>query len=823
MFRFLLQDIRYGLRSILKNPLAGLTIVLSLGVGMGITTTAFSILNAMALADLPGVEGQDRLMTFALSFQGDEDRIHRSRLSLPDLRILQGHPEIFSDVGASGPMRMAVDPGAGAELVEGEVVTANYFRTLGAVPLLGRFFTSDEAVTAGRSLSGAAVAVLSHRYWRARFGEDPGVVGRTIRVNGRALEVVGVAKEGFTGMTAEDAVDGSRMPLTLWVPLTNAADIHPSWTKPDPFGLAARWLRPVARLADGVSPEAAVAALPAIARELEATHSRDRSRAEIVHGDLVFGPGAGPWRPTLTVLGFMVVPVIVLLVACANAANLLLARNAFRRREISIRKALGAGRRVLFRQLMVESGILALAAGSLGLLVALGARRLAGIFSLHLSMDVPLDWRVFSFTLGASLVTGLLFGLVPALRAAGGDLGDGLSAGSRGNSGGREESRLRDGLVVAQVALGLLLLVSSGLFVRSAQHGLEVESGMEEDRLLLLTLDLDVLGYEAVEGRAFHRQLMATLRALPGVEEAALADRPPLQGFPSVRVAAASGDAEFGDPMPLARVGDGFMKAAGIPLRAGRSLVSGDMAGAAPVAILNHAAAERLFPGRDPLGRRLSLAGIRESLEVVGVVEDTRSSLYDRPEPMVYLPLSPAYSPGATAYIRTDGPPQRAMGAVRTAILAVDPRLPLQSLEPAREVRRRLLAPWRLGYLAMGFLGAVAVALAGAGLYGVLSYTVTRKTREIGVRMALGADTGAVVRMVLSGALRLLAVGLGIGFLLSAAVATLLKSALFGVSPVDPWVYGRVGVLLSGITILAALLPALRAAAVEPVRAMGEE
>lgn len=823
MFQSLFADLRFGLRTSLKSPLSSLTIVLSLAVGMGITTTAFSILNAMALADLPGIREQDRLVTLALSFQGPEGTVRLSRLAVPDLQVLQEPSPVFSDVAASGPMQMALDAGGGPEIVNGEVVTANYFRTLGAKPFLGRFFTPQEAYGSLGSGPGVTVAVLSHRYWKARLGEDPGVVGRTIRVNGHSLQVVGVAQKGFTGMSPEDVVNGSHIPMALWVPLASAGVIHPSWAGTDPMGIDARWFRPVARLAEGTDLDGAASALPAMANKIEAAHPDARDGAALVHGDLIFGPGAGRWRSTLTVLGFMVVPIIVLLVACANAANLLLARNASRRREIAIRKALGAARWPLLRQLLAESAVLAVAAGGAGLLVALGARRMAGLFSLHLSMDIPLDWRVFTFSLGAALTTGVLFGLAPALRAIkAGTPGD-LSAGGRGSSGSPGDARLRDGLVVAQVALGLLLLISSGLFVRSVQHGLTLDTGMDEDHLLLLNLDLDLLGYPAPEGRAFYHQILDDLRQTPGVEAAGLAQQEPLRGYPTLRVAGALGEAEFGKSMAVARVGDGFLEAAGISLQTGRTLAPVDLDGKPVVGVLNEAAALRLFPSDPPVGREVSVEGFEESLQVVGVVANARTSLLRDAEPVIYLPLPADYSPRATLFIRTEGPPEASAPAVRTTVLAQDPRLPVRTLEPASEVRRRFMAPWRLSYLAMGFLGSVAVLLAGVGLYGVLAYGVTRRTREFGVRMALGAGRGRVVGMVILGSLRLLAVGMGLGFLLSGGVAILLRSTLFGVSPLDPWVYGQVGAILTAVTLGAALFPAMRAASVEPLRAMAED
>ena len=823
MAHLLIKHLRYAMRSIRSAPVASLTMVLSLALGMGVTSTAFSILNAMALKGLPGVTDQDRLVTFALSFRDGERRIHHARFSWPDLEVLRRHPELFAEVAAAGPLEVAVDAGAGSELVAGEVVTTNYFRALGARPALGRLFDAGGGGVPPESGGEEGTVVLSYRYWQGRLGGDSEILGRTVEVNGQVLEVIGVAEEGFTGMTAEDVIEGARMPMALWVSLSMVDVIHPFWARPDPKALEARWLRPLVRLEDGLPLETMAAALPLLAGELERAYPESRSGAVIVHGDLIFGPGAGSWRPTLTVLGFMVVPVLVLLVACANAANVLLARNASRRRELAVRKALGGSRAAILRQLLAESGILALAAGSGGLLVALGAGRIAALFSMHLSMAVALDWRVFAFVLACSLITGLVFGLVPALRATREDPGGLLSGGSRGAIGSRDDSRLRDGLVVAQVALGLLLLVASGLFVRSAQHGLTVDTGMDEDRLLLLSLDLDLLGYEASEGAAFYDRLVTTLRSTPGLEEVALAALPPLSGSPSMRVAPAEGQEDYGAVISVASVGDGLLEAVGIELLAGRTLTAADVGEDSGVAILNRAAVERLWPGEVPLGRHLRLQEGGRVLEVVGVVADSRISLHRQPEAIIYLPFADAYAPQATIHIRTSGRPEGRTEVVREIVGRLDPRLPVRGLEPATEIRRRLLEPWRLGYLGLGALGGVAVVLAGAGLYGVMTYAVSCRTREIGVRMALGADSAGVVRMILLEALRLVGMGLALGFILSAAVATLLRGVLFGVSPLDPWVYGRVGGLLLGVAVLAALVPSLRAASVEPVRAMGGE
>lgn len=825
MFDILSRNLRFSLRSILKSPLASLTIILSLAVGAGITTAAFSLLNALAFADLPGIQEQDRLTTFGLSTEGSEREGWRHWFSWPEVEVLQGETSLFSQVAASGPARVAVDAGGGPELVDGELVTANYFQTLGAHPALGRFFVSEESIsgTGPDSGSDARVAVLSHRFWKTRFAEDPGVLGRTIRVNGQSHMVVGVAEEGFTGMTPEDVVTGAERPMALWVPLADAETLHPEGTGSDPLGLDAAWLRPVARRAHGVSTETVRSALPSLAARFEAAFPNARAGVRLVSGDLIFGAGAGPWRPTLTVLGFMLVPVIVLLVACANAANLLLARNAARSEEISIRKALGASKKALLGQLLTESLILAICAGTLGLLLALFSRKAASLFSLHMSMDVSLDWRVFGFGFGTSLITGVVFGLLPALRFAGATSESALHPDGRRSSGGVRESRLRNGLVVAQVALGLMLLVSSGLLVRSAQYGLQVDSGLDEARLLLLGMDLDLLGDPGPQPEAFYSQLLDRLRKTPGVESAAIANQSPLQGYTRTRVAAAGEAVAYGIPLQAARIGDDYLRSAGIPLRAGRAIKPDDRVGHPRVALLNEAAARKMFPGSRALGQKILVGDEQQPLHVVGIVGDTRASLYREPEPMVYLPRMAGESPRATFYIRTTATPESLAERVRIAVATLAPDLPIKDLETAREFRMRMLAPWRLAYWALGFLGAVAVALAGAGLYGVMAFVVSRRTREIGIRMAMGAEASSVARMVLMSAFKLMGAGLGIGIALSAGVATLLRRELFGVTPLDPWVYVRVAGLLAGITLVATLLPAIRAAMVDPVQAISRE
>lgn len=809
----LLEDLRYGVRSLLKRPGVTLMAIASLGIGIGVTTTAFSLLNAMALRDFPGIRGQDRLVTLGLGVEDDARRVPSILLSWADVEILRNRTELFEGVAGSGFVEVALSTGGEPVMAMAEVVSGNYFSVLGTRPFRGRLLNEgDEA-------EGEASVVLAHRVYE-RLGAPSDIVGRRVELNGQPFTVVGVAPPNYTGMVPGDVVDREASGPAVWVPLSRASSIRPSWLEGDVFTADARWLRVVARRADGVGMDRLETGLPLAARALEAGLPGERQGATLVAGDLRFGPGAGPWRLVLTISAFMVVPLLVLLIACANAANLLLARTTERRRELAVRSALGAGRGALVRQVLAESVVLAVAAGVLGLMVAYWSRSIAELYAVRLSMEAPVDLRVFLFAFAAAIGAGILLGLAPALGAARTEPARALAGSSR-SSDTRGAARLRRLLVVGQVALSVILLVAAGLFVRSAQHGLSISTGIEEEGLILATLDLGVLQYEESEGRAFYQALVEGARGLPSVEAAGLADLPPLDGLPAGRVARPDQEAAYGVRAGFSYVGEGWFEAAGVPVLSGRPPRRVEAAGSEVV--ISRALAKELWPGASPLGEPLQVGTGEDvrTLTVVGVAGDARTRLHEAPAPVVYRPREGSYLSTATVYIRSDRT-EAATRGVRELVRRLDPRLPIRSVETAAELRERELLPWRLMAMALGSLGGIGLLLAVAGLYGVVAFSVARRTREIGIRIAMGSDRQGVVRLVVREAVALVGTGLLVGALVAALIATLLESMLFGVSPVDPWTYGTLAVLLLAVGVLAALVPGRRAAAVEPMRALAD-
>ncbi len=820
MLENLKRDTSSALRALRSHPGSTAVVVLSLAVGVGVTTVAFSLVNAMALRGLPDVGDQERLLTLGLSVTDARGRmLPPSVMASSDIEVIEARSSIFSGVAGAGFAEVAADVGAGPFVARSEAVTPTYFTVLEAHPFLGTTLAPHTGPEGG-----SMGVVVSYRFWRRHLGADPRAVGRSLHINGGDFEVLGVMPRGFTGMTAGDVVDpdGSGPDLWLSVAASGAVRLGPT-SRTGAQEPTSRWLRVVARLAPGVTREEADAALPALSRDLRTAHPEARREARLVSGDLIFGPGAGRHRALFTVVGFLIVPMLVLLVACANAASLLLARTAARRRELAIRASLGATRGALLRQLLIESSMLGLMAGVLALAVAIWSRNLAALFAVHLSMDAPLDLKVFVFALGVSLASGLGFGLMPALSASRQEPGASLSDSGRGGHS-RRLARVRHALVVGQVTLALMLLVICGLFVRSVQRGLTVDTGMDEQHLLVFTVDLGLLDYPQAEGRAFYRRLEDGARSMAGVASVALAARPPLAGLGSVEATASSEKEGHGLSTSVAYVGRTWFETTGIPLVAGTSFPPSAEEGAPAerVAVVSRALAERLWPGESPLGRVLvtGRGEDRRSLEVVGVAGDVRTRLEQPATPILFLPMSSAYSPRASLLVRTDGPGGPLVPAVRRLIGTLDARLPVQSVETVEQARRKALAPWRLVAGGMGFLGILALLLASAGLYGVVAFAVTQRTREIGVRMALGADRARVLGMVFRWTLLLLGTGAVLGMLLAALVASLIRKALFGVSPLDPLTYLGVGALLVLVGVIAALRPAIRAASVEPSRTL---
>ena len=795
----------------MKTP--GLTgvIIISIALGMAATTTVFSIVNGLLLGALP-VEDPGRLVSF---FEG------RSDLSYPDyLDYRDQTKEFFEGLSAHRSLVPASLGGAGeAERIWGELASGNYFSVLGVKAALGRTFLPEEDQVPGRD----AVVVLSHALWRRRFGSEAGVVGRTVMLNGRPYTVVGVAPAGFQG------TDRGVLP-EFWAPLAMTEQMMPLLAKIDARNQRnASWLVVSARLRPGVSRVQAVAAVNVVKSRIDDTWRKDEKRRHPAvtldaAGGLVDGLGK---RAVGLMAVLSVVAGLVLLVACANVANLLLARATTRQKEMGIRAAIGAGRGRLVRQLLTESLLLALTGAAAGFLLAALAARALSRFELPLPVpmvfDFTPDMRVLVFTAGLSVLTGVLFGLAPALRATRPDLVAAIKN-TAAVFGRASRFGLRNALVVIQVALSLVLLAGAGLFLRSLQKTASIDTGLRPENVLLMAVDPQLHQYSRERARQFLSQLRERLSALPGVRSVSFLDSVPLSMAGNSSNFEVEGGAKRANA-DVYSVGSNFFETMGIPLLRGRDFTlktDGERR-----AIINEAMARRLFGHEDPIGRQLH--GREGSYTVIGVARNSKSrTLGEAPAACAYLFLEPGPEmvlslDGISIAVKTSVPPQGLVRPLRDQIAALDPALAIFNTKTMQEhVNKSLLLP-RLCATLLGVFGAVGLTLAAVGLYGVLSYWVRRRTREIGIRMALGAGKGSVLSMVLRQGLTLTLVGLVIGLGMAVALGRFTASLLYGISGTDPLTFVAVSLVLLATALLATVFPARRAARIELTAALRYE
>ena len=795
------QDVAFALRTLRKQPAFTLVAVLTLALGIGADSAIFSVVRGVLLRPLPFAEA-DRLVEVRTAYPNDKDYT----LSAPDFMSVGTLDGVFSGVTAYYPTEVTWTGDGEPRTLSAAVVARDFFSTLGVEPALGRAFDSGEHV-AGRE----TVAVLSHALWQSRFAGDPGVLGRTLTFAGVPHEVVGVAPAGFS-MPLGTEVYG---PIVYGDTFSAATD----------QGRRSEFLTVIGRLAPGVSVDTARGELAALGRRLQEEFPRTNERLTFT-GYPVPERILGDVRtPLLVLLGAVG---LVLLIACANVANLLLARAASREGELALRNAVGAGRGRLVRQLLTEAVVLGLAGGACGLLLAwagtraLVAARPEGIPRLD---EVGVDGTVVAFTLLLALGTALLFGLLPAFQSTRGRLAGTLKEGGRGTSS-RGGQRLRQALIVAETALAVVLLVGAGLLVQSFLRLTSVDPGFRPDGAMTFELSLQGAAYDELPRRIeVHRALVERLEALPGVVAAGGANVLPLDTGGAIE----SFDVEGREARPeelleirTAFVTPGYFRALGAPLLAGRPLDRRDHAEAPLVVVVNQAAVERWFDGESPLGRRMLLRG--EPREVVGVVGDLPQLGLDRPaEPVAYYPHPQL--PGRTLQmvVRTSGEPLALAGDVRRLVREVDSELPLAAPRPLSDVVAESVARPRFYTTLLGLFAAVALVLALVGIFGVMSYSVAQRTREIGVRIALGARRREVVAMVLRRALALAGIGLLAGLLVALAATRVMESQLFGVTATDPWTFAGVLALLAASAVAASLVPARRAAAVDPVVALRGE
>ena len=813
-------DLRLGMRLLVRSPGFTAIAALSLGLGIGINTLIFSGVNSILLKEVP-VNDPARLVAVHVADARNPDLA--TEISRPNFQDFRSRNRVFEDLTAYQHVPLALSSTTGEpEVVIGVLVAGNYFDVLGVKPILGRAFLPDEDKTPGTHL----VAVLSYDAWQRRFGGDRAVVGRTITLNRQPFSIVGVAPQGFRGLNP------FARPIA-WLPSMTYRQVLNGFELENFDDRRALIWRVAGRLKPGISVASARADMVNIARQLEQEYPNDNRGRTVGLATLAEDRVAAVGRNQVLLASGMLMTIVglVLLVACANVANLLLARAAARRREIAVRLALGATRGQIVRQLLAESFLLAVTGGLFALPLAnWGQRLLLALRPPFLPadmLDLSPDWRVLVFTAGVTVLAGLAFGLVPALRASRPDLVTEIKEGAADPVGSHRWFGLRNLLVVGQVALSLVALITASLFVRSLVETLRVDPGFEARRLATLTLRLGTSGYDEARGREFHRELLARVAGVPGVEAAALADWTPLIGGGLGRTVYLRGqdrsDPRSGKMVQLQDVSASYLKTMGIPLVRGRGFLDSDAPTSPRVVIVNETMARTFWPGKDPIGEVFWFHGIDEPNEVVGVARDSDyNGVAEERQPFIYTALSQVYAEQVSLIVRS-ARPASTLGTVQREVQRMDRQLPLLFATTMSEAIRQSLFLQRFGAGLLGFFGGLAFVLAIVGVYGVMAYSVSRRTRELGIRMALGASRPTMVREVLGQGARLAVVGAVIGVAVSLLLARVVSSLLYGVGAADPVTFIGVPAALVVAALTASYLPARRAAAIDPLVALRHE
>ncbi len=806
------QDVGYALRTLRKSPGFAAVAILTLGLGIGATTAIFSVINAVLLRPLP-YAAPDRLVTVEHFYPSLNNM--EAPVSVPGFRDYSAQQQLFSSAAVEQGWAPNLTGEGEPERLGGLRVTGDYFKTFGVPALVGRGLLPEDAV-AGRE----RVVVLGHGLWQRLFAGDRNVVGRSLQLDGQAHEIIGVMPESFRGFWARRA--------ELWTPLV---------FQPDQFSDNARtneFLNFAARLQDGVTVEQARGEMHALATRLKADFPDQYAPTWDLHLTTLPEEANGGSRRALYVLLGAVTA--VLLIACANVANLQLARAAGRGREIAVRVALGASPAALLRQLLVESLVLALAGGALGVLLAVWG--VPALLSLNSGAVTPspalvLDARVLGFALGISLLTGLLFGLVPALRVSRTSVADTMKDGARGAAGDRGGLTLRRGLVVATVALALTLLVGAGLLVRSFARLLGVDPGFNPERVLTFNVALPAASYPNDTVRvAFFERATAAIGAVPGVTAVGGTSVLPFGGSWATGSFTVEGyQTPANTPGPwgdIRLVTPGFIEVLEIPLRQGRGLTAEDRAGGPRVVVVDEEMVQRYWPNEDPIGKRITFNNPGDSaiiwIEVVGVVGHTMHEGLDGGRRVqLYLPIAQVPIPFLAFAVRTAGEPLAALPAVKAAIGTVDRNLPVANSSSLETLIEGTTGPRRFSMVLLTLFSGLAALLAAIGLYGVMAYTVTQRTRELGVRLALGASARDLLGLVVGQGMRLVVLGVGIGLLAALGLSRLLTTMLFGVRGTDILTYTGITVLLLAVTAFATWLPARRATRVDPAVVLRED
>jgi putative ABC transport system permease protein len=809
MLESFIRDLQYGMRGLRAKPGFTVVAVVALAVGIGANTAIFSVLSSVLLRSLPYDRPEQLVWIWTNNLSSG---IRQEPVSFPNFVDWRSQNESFQEMAAFDPWLPTLTGEGEPEKLPCGVVTSGFFHMLGGQPILGRVFSQDEELP-GKQY----VAILSYGLWQRRFGGNPEVIGRRLMLDGLLHTVVGVMPASFQHPSPE-----SRRNVEIWVP--------PGYdVKKTPRGLD--FLSVIARLKPGVSIKRADAEMKTIADRLAQQYPETNAGwgASVIplHERFV-----GDVRQALVILVAAVA--FLLLIACANVANLLLVRAAARQKETAVRAAMGASRLRLIRQFLAESLLLALTGGLLGLGLAWGGiRALVAISPGNIPRieQTHLDWRALAFTLGVSLLMGVFFGIAPALRASRVDLNDSLKEGGKTSAEGASGRRLRSGLAASEVALALVLLIGSGLMLKSFTRLQRVAPGFDTERLLTMELALPRPKYKPGHRIiSFTSDLLEKVSALPGVQGAATSFTVPLSGeAPTSTFAVEGRPAEPSgqvDNTQFQVVSPSFFQTMGIPLLRGRRFDSQDRSDSAGVVVINEAMAERFWPGQDPIGKRVTLKdfGSGDWLSVIGVVGSVHyERLNLQPNLQMYLVYTQTPWKDLALLVRTTADPMRTVASVRDKVREVDAELPVYNVRTMNDVVADSLARPRFNTQLISILTAVALTLTVIGVYGVISYSVTQRTQEIGLRMALGAQTPRILGMVIAQGLKLALLGIAIGLLAALLITRLMTSLLYGVSAKDPLIFLATPVLLVGVVLAACYVPARRAAKVDPMIALRYE
>ena len=812
-----LQDVRYGMRMLWKNPAFTLVAVFSLAIGVGATTTVFSVVNAVLFRPLP-VKDVTELVSV---HKPDPNRSQIHVISYPDYLDYRERNEVFSDLLVWTEASLSLNTHDQPEAAFGMLVSGNYFSLLGVQPALGRFFSEEEDRVPGAH----PVTVISFSLWQKRFHGDTSVLGRTIKLNGHHFTIVGVAPKDFTS-------NYNVFAPALYVPLMMQAQIL---SDPGRFGSRmSKYLKMTGRLRSGVSLEQAQTALSNIDRQLEEAYAEQGETSLVADSGLELVPlGSFPPEDRLLFIGaaglLMAIVGSVLLIACANIAGVLLARATSRQREIAVRLALGATRLRLIRQLLTESGLLFLFAAVAGVAVTVW---LTGLItkitlpdSLPFALDVPVDWRVLSFTLMLSLATAFVFGLVPALAASRAEFIPALKDAPL--MLGVKRSRLRNAFVIGQIALSMVLLVGAGLFTRATQYAQTVHPGNNPDTVLTANIDLEEHGFTELRSRTFFQQLIDRIAALPGVEHASLVQGLHVgEGYSTTNLIVRGVADEQKLVSEYNAVAPDYFRTMGIGILAGRDFTPADREGATRVVIVEEATARRFWPDANPIGKQVKVRSGTEWAEVVGVVENGRHRIFGEARPsFVYEPYlqRKGDSLRMTLVVRHNGDTAKTLSAVRSEVRNLDPDVPLQFAMSLSEAVRLATLPLRIAGTVATVFGVIGLALAALGIYGLVSYAVNQRRHELGVRVALGAGNRDIFKLVIGQGVMLGLVGVGIGVAVSLVLTPLLRDLLFGVSSSDPLTYLIISLLLVTVSLVASVSPARKATRTDPLLALRHE